>query len=593
LDADHPASDDLPPSADQSWSDHRSSTDQPARPLSEPVAVADEEALFEPDPDFISYSPPWDVPPDEPWATDPVRAAALQPTLEPVPEPALAYEPPSVPALAELPAAPADESVIPAHDELLTGMQDDVAIAPAEEPAPEPAATFEATPAGDEPVFPDAALWAYRPPEVGVSDEANTGITEAPGEPGAEAPAGPDAFQTVFEPTDLAGPADAAEVLDAGDVAALADPSDQSHPSDPSDLDDAFAPIADDLLVSAAPSEPAPEVWPERDLAATMVVSHDAGSADQFEPTPERASEADAMAASADALDLEPELEPAARVADLAPAAAAFDTPAPEIVAAEPLLAWPVEKPAASVFGDLFTAPAHPEDGGTDAPPDAGPDALAAWETGAPAVGGQSEVEWPPVPTGVFPPLPHLLPTLNVEAPPEGEVGIEWPDDPRPQTFWPDTPAPAEPVDEAPEWDSWLSRPPTADSEPDPQADLEFAPRFVPPPTRPLSSSAPEDPADDRHTLVFSDPLPDPIESSADDVRDGAFARFASQATALAEMIPDRWSLPVAPKFTSASDDVAARDFSDVQSPALTVLFAIVVIAAVLLFIYLVTPLLR
>jgi hypothetical protein len=74
--------------------------------------------------------------------------------------------------------------------------------------------------------------------------------------------------------------------------------------------------------------------------------------------------------------------------------------------------------------------------------------------------------------------------------------------------------------------------------------------------------------------------------------RDSTLARIASQASAFAERIPDQWTLKASPTLVG-NEDAVARDLPDVQSPALTVVFALVVIAVVLLFVHLVTPLLR
>jgi hypothetical protein len=119
---------------------------------------------------------------------------------------------------------------------------------------------------------------------------------------------------------------------------------------------------------------------------------------------------------------------------------------------------------------------------------------------------------------------------------------------------------------------------------------------FADPP--PETGDAPD--TADRPTLVFIDPpeaevfetgTPDPDRAFANS-RDGTLARIASQASAFAERIPDQWPMKASPTLVGR-DDAVARGLSDVQSPALTVLFALVVIAAVLLFVYLVTPLLR
>jgi hypothetical protein len=323
------------------------------------------------------------------------------------------------------------------------------------------------------------------------------------------------------------------------------------------DPNDASAPVVEDLLTGETVAQPTE--WPERDLAATMIVPHEPDETDQFAT--------------------------AAQDAEIAGA-----HPDTQAVVDESLLAWKPAPAGPSVFGEMLAAvepmptgqPSHSDGFAAESDETAEPmpaEAFAVAQPEPPAA-PPSPVDWPPVPTGVFPPLPDALPTLNVESAPDD--AMEWPDDPRPQTFWP-AEAPTVHADPTSD-DAWVPAPPVLAADAPP---VESELRYVPPPPGLVVGDGT---AEERPRLVFSDPL---LPSAEGDGRDGVLTRISNQATAFAERLPDGWSLPSAPTLTATNEEAMARDLKDVQSPTLTVLFAIVAIAAVLLFVYLVTPLLR
>jgi hypothetical protein len=491
----------------------------------EDALTTDAAVAFVPDAEFVSVVPPWESPPDEAWLIDewasggsalvdveadgePAISAAAPHTaepepVEPEPQPSIEMADEAAPEFTtEAPAEPAAELV-------------ESAAEPAAEPLAEAFARDDEV--GDAPAsldlrLPDIGSWAPHAPDT------DSALGDLP----------PDGNTVV---------ADATVVADPNDV---------------------FAPIAEDLLTANTVAQP-PE-WPERDLSAPMLVSHEPDETDQFAQFATAAQDAEIAGAHPDT----------------------------QAVVDEPLLAWEPAPAGPSVFGEMLAAVDPPladqplpsvaaVSGQTPEPIQ--PEAFAVAQPEPPAP-PPSPVDWPPVPTGVFPPLPDALPTLNVESAPDD--AIEWPDDPRPQTFWP-AEAPTVHADPTSD-DAWVAAPPllAADAQP-----VEPELRYVPPPPGLVLGVGT---AEERPRLVFSDPL---LPSAEGDGRDGVLTRIGNQATAFAERLPDGWSLPSAPTLTSTSEKAMARDLKDIQSPTLTVLFAIVAIAAVLLFVYLVTPLLR
>lgn len=334
----------------------------------------------------------------------------------------------------------------------------------------------------------------------------------------------------------------------AGAEAAGADAFIDASKADPTD---ALAPIAEDLLVSAParlPSEPGPEL----DLAAIL----------QSEPAGPPQAVATAQTTG---------------------------------------FGWSPAVRYSSVFGDLFRQPAQaltatgvrPD---TAPSPDVDVSAHAATAT-SPAA---DPFDWPPVPVDLFPPLATPRPELNLE--PEGapEVEIRWPEDPRAQIFWPgeqeatsETPAPVG-YEVAPSAAEQLSQPPLGR-----EIKLQHDPIYTPRDPRFEPRFLLEDVPADRPLLIFSDPpsSPPPGRESAPGseprVFEGPFSRLGNHASGFAERMPDHWALSAAPSLAVATEEAVARELAEIQSPALTVLFAVVVIAAVLLFVFLVTPLLR
>jgi hypothetical protein len=216
----------------------------------------------------------------------------------------------------------------------------------------------------------------------------------------------------------------------------------------------------------------------------------------------------------------------------------------------------------------------------------------------------------------LFPALPDALPKLNLAADPAPEVEIRWPEDPRAQIFWPAEQAAHTAIVEQPVQAPTAELPPAAFASataqpaparnPDPAPEpalaeverLKHDPIYLPRDPRFEPRFALEDVPSDHPLLIFSDPSPAPPpepepEPEAVAAGDGRFSRLANHASAFAERLPDHWALSAAPGLAVATEDAVAGELTDIQSPALTVLFAIVVICAVLLFVYLVTPLLR
>ncbi len=336
------------------------------------------------------------------------------------------------------------------------------------------------------------------------------------------------------------------------------------------DPDDAYAPVAEDLIASSYLGE-LPMVWPENDLAAAQVITH-ADEPDAFE-----AADLPRAALQDERLEAAP----------AAPERFAEPPPAPSASSTQ-------VSTGGSVFRDLFapidrSAPSDFEGATQPAGVAAADEATAGVATELAPVASDA-VDWPPVPTNFFPPLPHDLPTLNLDVPPSGELEISWPQEPRPQTFWPQDPIQGSVAEESDDDGSgWMPMPPSFNDD----ELVEYASRFVSPPSRSPEPALAPPAAGDHPMLVFSDPPPTPTHAEIEELRESALSRFASHASALADRIPDRWSLTTAPKLASTSEDAVARDLAEIQSPALTVLFAVVVIGAVLLFISIVSPLLR
>ena len=321
-------------------------------------------------------------------------------------------------------------------------------------------------------------------------------------------------------------------------------PSDAATQADP---DDALAPIAEDLLVSMPPGLP-DQTWPERDLAAALVVGHESLTEDTFEAAPEPTV--------TEVLESEPSLAPKASASSAPP-------PPPTPTATGPF-GWSPTVRYSSVFGDLFRqlAPAS----ATPADP----------------------LDWPPVPVNFFRSPASDRPQLNLEPEPAPEVEIHWPEDPRAQIFWPGEEQ-ASPVPEK------LPEPAVQE-----EVERQYDPIYMPRDPRFEPRFLLEDVPADRPVLIFSDPPSSPIpgterepESEPRATFDGPVQRLASHASAFAERMPDHWALSAPPSLAMATEEAVARELSEIQSPALTVLFAVVVIAAVLLFVFLVTPLLR
>jgi hypothetical protein len=196
-----------------------------------------------------------------------------------------------------------------------------------------------------------------------------------------------------------------------------------------------------------------------------------------------------------------------------------------------------------SVFGDLFTAPSRQ-------PLETVPEE-------------RSPVDWPPIPTGLFPPLPEALPKLNYEPAQNGDVAISWPEDPRAQTFWPQP--------EALVSETGSDQPTFASSD-----------SFVMPELRPNPPA-----------LVFVDE-PTLASEDADDSRreNSLFAPFSRHEPESEDFKPDRWSL----KFAGSNgriEEAVVEDGSAMQNAALTVASVILVVVAVMTLIYLLSDYLR
>ncbi|HUG47210.1 MAG TPA: hypothetical protein VMP67_02240 [Candidatus Limnocylindria bacterium] len=511
----------------------RPQTEGSAPPFDRPIplpAPAEDEYFVEPPEEFVSYAPPWDAPPDyEEWAAPDGWQPAAQ-APQAEAQPLEAAQPAVWPAEAD--PDPHAQSEEPTEASVIEGPVDEI-----------------------DRRFAGLELWSV--PSAPESDEsfASEGAGAVAGE----------------------------------------------------DPDDSLAPLASDLLISQPEVTMDTLLLPERDLpAAGAVVAHEPVVEEVLVPAdqPEQASQ-------------QPMASP------------------PPITDRRRSGPSPIRY--SSVFGDLFSRPPgtsphrHPFAA-------AGSEAEAGLDTTASMV-EEDPLEWPPVPTGLF----RSRPELNVEAVTEGDLQIRWPDQPQAQIFWPEV-VPPEPVslpapesehelyplaapeawsapqawsEPKPDSEQQLSSEPAfdgssgspaqaADSSPDPQpalpstfdrsADQERAawslfvtadPRFDP---DPLGRDMSSDPL----RLIFSDPPPPPpAEPRPVASSDGAMGRLASQASALAERVPDNWGITRVPSVGSARDDALVHDLRDIPSPALTVVFAVAVIAAVLLFVYLVTPLLR
>ena len=335
------------------------------------------------------------------------------------------------------------------------------------------------------------------------------------------------------------------------------------------DPEDALAPIAEDLLLST-PARLTDEPWLERDLATALVIEPEPGPGEEFEAA-----------------------APAAPVGEILESEA---PPATATVQSSGPLGWSPAPRYSSVFGDLFrqAVPAIEDD----------VRAHEATETVSPA----DPLDWPPVPVDLFPPLASALPELNLELESAPDVAIHWPEDPRAQIFWPGAaPAPVEqrapveqPVPARDEVPPVAEQPPVLPSATPEEVEPHHDPIYVPRDPRFEPRFTVEDVPASRPVLIFSDPpsapWPGRESDSVPDARatlDGPVRRLASHASAFAERMPDHWALTAPPTLVLATEEAVARELAEIQSPALTVLFAVVVIAAVLLFVFLVTPLLR